>query len=124
MLRATRSHSRAGQGFQVRFGVRRVELGEEGSMEGGREEITVNSCLGRKDFFSCPLMGISALPPLADGTAAGEGSPMVSPMPSPRIHKELRTPNPGHIPNTGRISTLAINATLYHKSATPHISPA
>lgn len=24
---------------------------------------------------------------------------MVSPMPSPRIHKELRTPNPGHIPN-------------------------
>lgn len=49
---------------------------------------------------------------------------MVSPMPIPPIRKELQTPNPGHIPNTGRIFTLAINATLYHESATPHISPA
>lgn len=49
---------------------------------------------------------------------------MAFPMPSPPICKELRTPNPGHIPNTGHIFTLATNATLDQKSTTPHISPA
>lgn len=60
------AHSRAGQSFQLRVwtlkrGARRG--GEFGRRKGGNNCPTVNSCLGRKDVFSCPLMGISALPP-------------------------------------------------------------
>lgn len=33
-------HSRAGQSFQVRVWSWAVEMGEEGNLEGGREEIT------------------------------------------------------------------------------------